>query len=51
MVHRFVIVAIVLADAIAPVAWAADMEGKLQSVDSAERTVVPRVPDGYRHFR
>jgi len=41
MVHRFVIAVALLAALVAPSAgWAADMEGKLHSVDATERTVV-----------
>ena len=40
MVHRFVIAVALLAALVTPSAgWAADMEGKLHSVDATERTV------------
>lgn len=41
MLRHLVIAAVVLVAVITPVAgWAADMEGKLQSVNAADRTVV-----------
>ena len=41
MVHRFVIAVALLAALVVPSAgWAADMEGKLHSVDATERTVI-----------
>jgi hypothetical protein len=41
MLRHLVIAAVVLVAVVAPLAgWAADMEGKLQSVNAADRTVV-----------